>query len=97
MQLFSIFEAKYRKIYDGFETRGIARMIKRLFGTKSKLSPHQRFPNEYFKSVYISKDVYSGIELVAGIEKVSAKKAVDMLIEVGISCYVAGLKRTGQL
>ena len=89
MQLFSIFEAKYRKNYDGFETLGIAGTIKRIFGRKSKLSPHQRFPNEYFKSVYISKDVYSGIELVASIEKVSAKKAADMLIEVGMRCYVA--------
>ena len=80
----------------GFETRGIARTIKRLFGTKSRPSPRQRFPNAYFKSVYISKDVYSGIKLVASIEKVSAKKAADMLIKVGISCYVAELKRMGQ-
>ncbi|MFC1943078.1 hypothetical protein ACFLWO_00650 [Chloroflexota bacterium] len=93
MQLFSIFEAKYRKIYDGFETRGIAGMIKRLFGRKSKLSPHQRFPSAYFKSVYISKDVYSGIELVASIEKTSVKQATDMLIKVGISCYVAILMK----
>ena len=77
----------------GFETSGIARTIKRLFGTKNRPSPHQRFPNAYFKSVYVSKDVYSGIELVASIEKVSAKKAADMLIEVGISCYVAILMK----
>lgn len=35
--------------------------------------------------------MYNGIELVAGIEKTSAKKAADMLIKVGISCYVAEL------
>jgi len=76
---------------NGFETRGIARTIKRLFGTKSRLSPHQRFPNAYFKSVYVSEDVYNGIELVASIEKISVKKAADILLLSGISRYMAEL------
>jgi len=73
----------------GFETRSISRTIKRLFGVKSKLSPHQRFPNAYYKSVYVSKDAYNGIERVASIEKISKKKAADVLIKIGISRYMA--------
>ena len=65
----------------------------RIFGKKSKLSPHRRFPHSYYKSVYISKDVYNGIELVAGIEKTSVKKMADMLLEVGIRYYVVNLMK----
>ena len=90
---FPKFEAGGRKKMPGFETLGIADMIKRLFGGKSKLSPHQRFPDVYYKSVYVSKDVYSGVELVSKTEKTSVKQATDMLIKVGISCYLAELNK----
>ena len=44
--------------------------------------------------VFISKSLpYEGIELVASIEKVSVKQTADMLIEVGISCYLAILMK----
>ena len=90
---FPKFEAGGCKKMHGFETLGIAGMIKRLFGSKSRPSPHQRFPDAYYKSVYVSKDVYLGIEKVASIEKTSVKKATDELIEMGLRCYLAELNK----
>ena len=57
---------------------------------KRKLSAHQRFPDKYYKSVYINKELFNGIELVAMIEGISKKKAVELLLETGFSDYMGG-------
>jgi len=59
-----------------------------LFGTKSKASAHERFPDEYYKSVYLSKKMFDGVELVAKIEGKSKKKTVELLLEEGFSSYM---------
>ena len=69
-------------------THDLTRMIMSLFGTKSKPSAHKRFPDEYYKSVYLSKKMFDGVELVARVENLSKKKAVEFLLETGFSRYM---------
>ena len=75
----------------GFETRRLTRSIKRLFGTKKKPSPHKRFPNEYHKTVWLTKKMHTGVEIIARIEGISNKAATNMLIGFGISLYLGEL------
>ena len=59
-----------------------------LVGIKKQLSTYQRYPDAYYKHVYVSKPLYEGINLVARIEHISKKKATDLLLEAGFSSYM---------
>lgn len=73
------------------KTRRLTRSIKKLFGPKSRLGPHKRFPGEYYKNVWFSENMHAGIELVARMEGTSKKEAADMLVGSGISRYMSEL------
>ncbi|MFC1957996.1 hypothetical protein ACFLVQ_00305 [Chloroflexota bacterium] len=73
------------------DIRSHKRSIKRLFGAKSRPSPHKRLPNEYFKNVWLTKKMHTGVEIIAKIERMSNKAATNMLVESGISRYLAEL------
>ena len=45
-------------------------------------------PDAYYRNVYIPKNLYEGIELVARIENISKKKATELLLESGFSRYM---------
>ena len=68
--------------------RSLTRSITALIGSKKQLSTYQRYPDAYYRHVYISKPLYEGIELVARLERKSKKKAVDLLLEQGFSSYM---------
>ncbi|MFC2036198.1 hypothetical protein ACFLUJ_08805 [Chloroflexota bacterium] len=73
----------------GFDNRTLKRLIKGLFGVKSRSSsPHKKFPDQYYKNVWLSKKLHNGIQIVSNIEGISNKAAVDMLLGSGISRYI---------
>ncbi len=75
----------------GFNTRRLTRSIRGLFGTKSRPGPHKRFPDEYHKTVWLTKKMHTGVEIIARIEGISNKAVTNMLIGSGISRYLAEL------
>ncbi|MFC1977409.1 hypothetical protein ACFLWS_03990 [Chloroflexota bacterium] len=67
-------------------------MLKNLFKPRTKLkNTHQRYPEAYFKTVYLAKDVAAGIEIIARIKKVSRKELVNRILRDEISRYIGGI------
>ena len=62
------------KMMSGFETHRLIRSIKGLFGTKKKPSPHKRFLNEYYKTIWLTNKIHTGVEIVARIEVFATSK-----------------------
>jgi hypothetical protein len=59
--------------------------ISALNGMKNQPDTYQKYPDAYYKHVYISKNLYEGIELVAGMEHISKKQAARWILEAGFS------------
>jgi len=66
-------------------TKTLPRMIMPLFGTKSKPSAYERFPDEYYKSIYLSKKMFDGVELVAKIEGKARRRQLTSCLKQGSS------------
>jgi hypothetical protein len=59
-----------------------------LFGTNKQLNTHQRHPDAYYKTVWVSKKMDDGIVWVAKMERLSKIRAVHLLLERGFSSYM---------
>ncbi len=57
----------------------------RLFSKKKEGNPRKRFPNQYYKTIWVDKNMYKAIQLVARIEEMSVKKAARMMLHAGFS------------
>lgn len=75
----------------GFNTRRLTRSIRGLFSTKSRPGPHKRLPDDYYKNIWLTKKMHTGVEIIAKIEGISNKAAANMLIGSGISRYLGEL------
>ncbi len=49
--------------------------------------PHKRFPEQYYKRLWLNKDLYTGLQVIAKAEGVSIKKIAEWLVEYGIARY----------
>jgi hypothetical protein len=49
--------------------------------------PHKRYPETYYKRLWISKDLYAGLQLIARVEEASIKKIAEWFLEYGIARY----------
>jgi len=49
--------------------------------------PHKRFPDAYYKRLWLNKDLYSGLTIIAKAEGVSIKKISEWFLEYGIARY----------
>jgi len=66
--------------------------LKNLFKPRIKQgNVHRRYPVDYFKHVYLTKKVFTGIELIASIEGISHKALVDKFLTAEISRYIAAI------
>ncbi len=68
--------------------RTITRKITALFSPRIEGNPQKRYPDAYYKHVYVSKPMFNGIELIARFEKISKKQAAHLLLEAGFKYYV---------
>jgi hypothetical protein len=59
-----------------------------LFGANKPNVTRLNHKDEYYKNYYFPKNLCSGIELVAAIERTSNKRAAELLIKAGISSYM---------
>jgi len=60
-----------------------------LFGIKKQLNTHKRHPDAYYKTVWVSKNMFAGIDWVAKFERVSKVRAVNLLLERGFRNWIA--------
>ncbi len=56
--------------------------------TSNRGSPHRRSPNLYFNHVYIERNLFCCVRLVAESEHISIKAAVHNLLNIGLHQYV---------
>ena len=49
--------------------------------------PHKRFPEQYYKRLWLNKDLYTGLQVIAKAEGVSIKKIAEWMVEYGIARY----------
>jgi pantoate kinase len=56
-----------------------------LFRTKDGVNPRIRYPDAYYKPVWLDKKMFDGVAWVAKFERVTKKKATRMLLERGFS------------
>ena len=63
-------------------------MRKSILSKKREGNPRKRFPEQYYKTVWVDKNMFKGIELVSKIERISKKKAVRLILEAGFSKYM---------
>lgn len=82
------FECKDATLKNALTVRLLTRSIISLFDTKKQLATYKRLPYAYHKHVYVPKNLYDGIDLVARIENISKKKATEKLLEAGFSRYM---------
>ena len=75
-------------------SRSLTRSLMALFGTKKQLNTHQRHPDAYYKTVWVSKKMDDGIVLVSKIERLSKIRAVHLLLERGFSSYMGEKLKT---
>jgi hypothetical protein len=71
------------------KNRSIPSTIRSLFHPKIEGNPHKRFPDEHYARYYVNKQMDAGIDLVAKFEKISKKRAVNLLLEAGFKYYMA--------
>jgi hypothetical protein len=81
----SVFGAKMTST---FKPRSLTRSIMSLFGTKKGVNPHTLYPDRYYRRVFLDKQMFDGIQLVARMEKLSDRKAARLLLEKGFSKWM---------
>jgi hypothetical protein len=59
----------------------------------SQDNPHKRAPDVYFKPIWYSKPLHSGVEFISGLEKKNIRKTADELMMQVIKDYMVGLIR----
>jgi hypothetical protein len=55
--------------------------------TTAVKGPHKRYPEQYYKRLWINKDLYAGLQVIAKAESVSIKKIAEWMVEYGIARY----------
>ncbi len=79
-----------------FQPRTIHSVLKTLFKPRESthkvhqkgVNPHKRYPDEYYKQVFISKKTDENVKFVQDVEKVSKKEAARLLIDAGWESYL---------
>jgi hypothetical protein len=59
-----------------------------LFAPDKGVNPHARYPDMYYRNIWLNKQMFDGVELVGKIEHLSKKKAARLLIERGFRNYI---------
>jgi hypothetical protein len=59
-----------------------------LFAPDNGVNPHARYPDTYYRNIWLNKQMFDGVELVGKIEKISKKQAAHLLIEAGFKYYI---------
>ena len=49
--------------------------------------PHKRYPEQYYKRLWMNKDLYTGLQVIAKAESISIKKIAEWMVEYGIARY----------
>jgi len=49
--------------------------------------PNKKYPETYYRRLWISKDLYTGLQLIARVEGASIKKIAEWFIEYGLARY----------
>ncbi|HEY96314.1 MAG TPA: hypothetical protein G4O15_15420 [Dehalococcoidia bacterium] len=63
-------------------------LLKKLFKRKKTYRTNkERYPDDYYAAVYISKELDKAVKIVAEIEKISKKAAVDRLLHLALKRY----------
>jgi len=68
--------------------RSVTRSIMALFSTKTTTNPHNRYPDAYFKTIWVSSKMFAGIDWVAKFERISKVRAANRLLERGFRSYM---------
>ena len=69
--------------------RSVTRSIMALFSTKTTTNPHNRYPDAYFKTIWVSSKMFAGIDWVAKFERISKVRAANRLLERGFRSWIA--------
>lgn len=69
----------------------VTRSIKGLFRPKKPNISRLNNPDEYYRNYTVPKRLCEGIDIMAGVEDISKKNAVELLIEAGLSKYMGRL------
>jgi hypothetical protein len=72
------------------KVRSLTRAAMGLFVTKKTNVTFLNRKEDYFKKYFVNHKLCDGIELVAGIERITKKDAVELLIKAGLSSYMGG-------
>jgi hypothetical protein len=68
----------------------LIRSIMGLFVTRKKNVTFINRKEDYFKKYYFNHKFCDGIELVAGIERITKKNAAELLMKAGLSSWMGG-------
>lgn len=49
--------------------------------------PNKRYPETYYRRLWISKDLYTSLQVIAKVEEASIKKIAEWFLEYGIARY----------
>jgi hypothetical protein len=71
-----------------FKPRSIKRSVMALFAPKIETGAHKRFPDAYYKQIFLTKPMFEGLEFLAKTERKSKKKMANELMELGIGYYM---------
>jgi hypothetical protein len=70
--------------------RSLTRSIMGLFVTKKPNVTSLNHKDEYYRNYYFPKNLCTGIDLVAKIERTNKKQAAELLMKAGLSSYMGG-------
>ena len=71
-----------------FKPRLLKRSIMALFAPKIETGAHKRFPDAYYKQIFLDKPMFEGLEFLAKTERKSKKKMARELMELGIRRFM---------
>jgi hypothetical protein len=73
------------KIRRQSKPQSLVRSIKGLFGTNKSVNPRKLYPDAYYKQVFLSRPVFTGMEHLAKVFETSKVRTTNKIMEAGIS------------
>ena len=61
------------------KTSSIRRSIMALFAPDKGVNPHTRYPDTYYRNIWLNKQMFDGVELVGKIERIILNEMFNLL------------------